>query len=457
MTTAIAMFNPQTLELTEDAYLGGLLQLSENQDIVCNGKIGSLIKDIRQKAANTVVKSSFPSTKDESWRFTDLSTLIKQDFRLATKVQIDTQVLNPFLLPEANNSRLVFINGYYTPECSDVSGFPEGVYVGNLSNLPPEVAEKLNQYLAQTPDNEEVFTALNSSGITDVAIVYVTKNVEITTPIHFLHLTVRQNCPSFAQPRILVVGETNSSLQLIEYYGAVAVGCSDTARQQHYFNNIVTEIFLEDNAKIQHTRIQRESGDGFHIAKTEVTQSRNSHYQINEVSLGAKLYRHNLNIYQIGEQTETYLNGLTMTQGKQIADTHSQVNLTKPHGIVNQLHKCILDDNSQGIFNGKISVPKYAQLTNAAQLNRNLLLSPKARINTKPELQITADNVKCSHGATVSQLDADEIFYLRSRGLNEYSAKHLLIDAFAAEILAHIPFKSLHHRLTQCVACRTID
>jgi Fe-S cluster assembly protein SufD len=457
MTKAIATFNPQNLELIEDAYLGSLLQLSENQEVVCNSNIGALIKDIRQKAANTVVKSSLPTTKSEYWRFTDLSPLTKSDFRLGEKTEVEQSILNTFLLSEANNSRFVFINGYYAPEASNVSSLPEGVYVGNLSNLPSQVAEKLSQYLAQTPESEEVFTALNSSGISDVAVVYVSKNVEVTTPIHLLHLTVRQNYASFVQPRILLVAERNAKVQFIEYYGAVAFGCSDTARQQHYFNNTVTEIFLEDSSQVTHTRIQRESGDGFHIAKTAVSQERNSTYTINEVSLGGKLYRHNLNIYQQGEQTQSYLNGLIMIQGKQVADTHSQVNLTKPHGIVNQLHKCILDDSSHAIFNGKISVPKHAQLTNAAQLNRNLLLSSKARINTKPELQITADNVKCSHGATVSQLEADEIFYLRSRGLNEYDARHLLIDAFAAEILDNIPFQSLHQRLAQCVACRTLD
>jgi Fe-S cluster assembly protein SufD len=146
-----------------------------------------------------------------------------------------------------------------------------------------------------------------------------------------------------------------------------------------------------------------------------------------------------------------------MLQGRQQGDTHSEVSLTQPYGTVNQLHKYIIDDSGRGIFNGKVNVPKLAQMTNAAQLNRNLLLSPKARMNTKPELQIKADNVKCTHGATVSQLDADEIFYLRSRGLSEYDATHLLIDAFAAEIIERIPWKSLQQRLTQCVACRTLD
>lgn len=459
MTNSVAIFNPKTidLEFKKDAYLGDLLQQSENQDCVINGKMGALITDIRQKAANTVVGQNIPTTKDEDWRFTDLSNLIKQDFQLASKAKVDKFTLNSFLLSEAVNSCLVFVNGIYAPELSNLSALPEEIYVGNLANLPTSLSEKLGQYLAQNNYEDEVFTALNTSGITDVSVIYVNKNVEISTPIHLLHLTVRENFASFAQPRILVIAERNSRLNLVEYYGAVAMGCSDATRQQYYFNNVVTEIYLQENSQVNHSRIQRESGDGFHIAKTAVSQFSNSSYTINEISLGAKLYRHNLHIQQEGEQTETNLNGLTMIQGKQVADTHSIVNLSKPHGTVNQLHKYILDDAAHGIFSGKIYVPKLAQLTNANQLNRNLLLSPKCRINTKPELQITADNVKCSHGATVSQLEADEIFYLRSRGLNEYDAKHLLIDAFAGEILDKLPLKSLNQRLTQCVACRTLD
>jgi Fe-S cluster assembly protein SufD len=453
----IATFNPQNFELSKDAYLGGLLQLSENQTLNFNGDLAGFMNKIRQQAANNVVKSSFPSHHDEEWRFTDLSDLQKQDFRLATKPEIETSVLNGFILSEATNSRLVFVNGIYTPELSDLSALPEGIYVGNLSNLPQSLGEKLNQYLAQTESDQEVFTALNTSGITDCAVVWANKDLEFETPIHLLHLTLKDNYASFAQPRFLVVAQQNSHLNLVEYYGAFAMGCSDAARQQYYFNNVVTEIYLQENAQVNHSRIQRESGDGFHIAKTAIAQCRNSCYTINEISLGGKFYRHNLHIQQQGEQTETNLNGFTMIQGKQVADTHSVVDLTKPHGTVKQLHKYILDDAAHGVFSGKIYVPKQAQLTNAAQLNRNLLLSPKARINTKPELQITADNVKCSHGATVSQLEADEIFYLRSRGLNEYDARHLLLDAFAAEILDKIPLPSLHQRLTQCVACRTLD
>lgn len=454
----VAILKPDTFTMTNDSYLGGLLQLSESQPINLKESIHNIIHEIRQQGANKVVKLNIPTDKDEDWRFTDLSHLQAQHWHLPKETVLNSSILDGFILQEASHSRLVFVNGFYASNLSDISALSDdNVYVGNLASLDDDKIAKLSQYLSQNEPENEVFTALNSSGITDAFVIWVKANTTVNLPIHLLHLTARDNLSSFTQPRILVVAEANSNLNFIEYYGAIASGCSDSAKQQYYLTNVVTEIHLENNAQVNHTRIQRESGDGFHMAKTTVCQGRDSNYTINEVSLGGKLYRHNLHIKQEGEQTQTNLNGLTMLQGKQIGDTHSEVSLTKPHGIVNQLHKFIIDDSGRGIFNGKVCVPKLAQLTNASQLNRNLLLSSKARINTKPELKITADNVKCAHGATVSQLEADEIFYLRSRGLNEYDARHLLMDAFAAEIIDKIPYHSLTTRLTQCVACRTLD
>ncbi|MEH1948298.1 MAG: Fe-S cluster assembly protein SufD, partial [Nostoc sp.] len=194
-----------------------------------------------------------------------------------------------------------------------------------------------------------------------------------------------------------------------------------------------------------------EGAEAFHIGKTAIAQARDSRYTCHAITLGAKLSRHNLEILQTGEQTQTTLNGLTIISGKQLSDTHSAIALNYPHGISDQLHKCIVGDRAHAVFNGKVLVPKRAQLTNASQLNRNLLLSSKARIDTKPQLEITADNVKCAHGATVSQLEDDEIFYLQSRGIDENDARKLLINAFAAEIINQIPVPSLREILLNTV------
>jgi Fe-S cluster assembly protein SufD len=293
--------------------------------------------------------------------------------------------------------------------------------------------------LAQLPGAEEVFTALNTASFTDGALVWVERDQVIETPIQVLYVSTATQ-PFLAHPRCLVIAESGSQITLIEEYISLNQGT--------YFTNAVTEIWVNENAAVNHTRVQHESTEAFHTGKTAVSQAQHSRYTCNAVSLGSKLSRHNLDIYQIGEQAETILNGLTMITGDQVADTHSSIAFTKPHSTSRQLHKCIVDDHAHGIFNGKVLVPKAAQLTNAGQLSNTLLLSPKARIDTKPQLEIIADNVKCTHGATVSQLDHDEVFYLQSRGIDEASSRQLLTFAFAYEVIDQIPVPSLKAQLS---------
>lgn len=425
--------------LNSEVFLKELLKQCESKNTATD-----LLKNLRQQAVSKVLESRIPTKSDEEWRFTDLSNLLQNTFQVAEKVTVSTDDFETYILPEAKQSQLVFVNGFYAPELSDVSGLPEGVYVGNLTHLEASKTNKLTQYLAQQEGADEIFTALNTAGLSDVAVIWANSNTTVETPIHLIFLTVATEVPIFSQPRILVVAETSSSLQFVEHYVAVE-------NAANYFTNAVTEIWVGDNAQVEHNRIQLEANNSFHISKSAIAQGKDSRYTCNEISLGGQLYRHNLEIFQQGEQTETHLNGLIAINGDQIADTHSAIHLTKPYGTTDQLHKCIVNDSAHAVFNGKVFVPKAAQLTNAAQLNRNLLLSPRARVNTKPELQITADNVKCSHGATVSQLEADELFYLRSRGLSEADARHLLIDAFAAEIIDRISIQSLRQKLTQYV------
>ena len=422
----------------KDPYLTALLEQVQGQKL----EFADWLQEVRDRATSWVEQQRMPSKRDEEWRSTDLSSLMQVNF---VKAQAQAKDEVP-TLPEAAQSRVVFVNGVYSPKLSDVSALPEAVFVGNLAQLPDTHLPEIVKYLAQQEGGQEVFTALNTAGFADVAVIWAAANVTVETPIHLVFLSVAGDSPTFSQPRALVVAKRGSSLELIEHYlGA-----------QTYFTNAVTEVWLEENAQVQHTRVQQESESGFHIGKTAIAQARSCRYTCNAISLGAKLSRHNLEVWQRGEQTETTLNGLTMIGGNQLADTHSAIALTKPYGTTDQLHKCIVDDRAHAVFNGKVFVPKAAQLTNAAQLNRNLLLSPKARIDTKPELQITADNVKCSHGATISQLEPEEIFYLRSRGLNEADARQLLIDAFTAEIIDRLSVASLRDTLSESVA-RTLN
>jgi len=429
--------------LDRDAYLTELL----NQVTVSQTE--GWLQEVRQRAANWVRHSTIPTTREEEWRFTDLSALRQVQFNFQPS-QISDASGTPLSLPEALKSRLVFVNGKFAPALSGIANLPPGVKVSNLANLSADEREHVRQYLAQAEGAQEVFTALNTAGINDAAIVWVSKNLEVETPIHLQFVTVAE--PSiFSLPRCLVVAEAGSSLILVEEYttpsGHVGDFIENSTPEFVGFTNAVTEIWLGENAQVNHTRIQREHLADFHIGKTAVTQSRDSRYTCHAITFGGRLSRHNLEILQTGEQTQTTLNGLTMISGKQLADTHSAIALNYPYGTSKQLHKCIVGDRAHAVFNGKVFVPKPAQLTDAAQLNRNLLLSSKARVDAKPQLEITADNVKCAHGATVSQLEDDEIFYLQSRGIDENDARKLLINAFAAEIINQIPVPSLREIL----------
>ena len=400
------------------------------------------LQGVRDRALAIAQELAIPTTRDEEWRFTDLSSLVQINFQLPDRASISFTQIESFILPEAVNSRLVFVNGIYAPDLSAVDDLPEGVLVGNLS-AGVQLIPSLQNYLAKQQGSEEVFTVLNTASLVDGAIVHVPKNQSVETPIQLLFVSTSGDTATISQPRCLVIAESGSSLTLIEEYVAIGDG--------GYFTNAVTEIAIADNAQVSHTRVQRESETAFHIGKTAVSQARDSRYICNAISLGAKISRHNLEVYQTGEQTQTTLNGLTMINGEQVGDTHSKIAFSKPHGTSNQVQKCIVGDRAHAIFNGKVSVPQAAQLTNAAQLSRNLLLSPRARIDTKPQLEITADNVKCAHGATVSQLEDDEIFYLQSRGLNQEEARKLLTYAFAIEIINQIPVASLKNNLTATI------
>lgn len=441
---------PETIAKQNLTTLSDWLNLRQ---AVCEG--GARLDSVRDRAQTWVRELALPTTRDEDWRFTDLSELKQIDFVAAPSPQLQRELLEPSLLPEAPQSRLVFVNGRYADSLSDTTALPEGVYAGSVAKLPEAQQAQLGDYLAQHPEQREVFASLNAASFTDVAVVWVSRNVVVDTPLQLLFVSVPEDRAMLTHPHALVVAERSSNLTLVEEYVSTVEGCPDS-QGVAYFNNAVTELWLHENANLQHVRLQRENGSAFHIGATAVTQARDSRYACHALSLGAKLSRHNLNLYQTGEGTDATLNGLTLLGKAQTADTHSSVVYNHPNGTANQLHKCILNDKAHAVFDGRVVVSKAAQMTNASQLNRNLLLSPKARVNTKPQLEIIADNVKCSHGATVSQLEADELFYLQSRGLDRVASENLLVDAFAAEILQAVPVPSLRKAIAQCVACRVV-
>lgn len=391
-------------------------------------------QELRDRATAGVQEQSLPTTRQEEWRFTDLSPLKQIQFQPAHQSSAEN-------IPDFASLRLVFVNGAYAG--STITELPVGVFIGSLSQLTAPYQTQLQTYLGQQPGADEGFTTLNTASFSDAAIVWVGKNQVVEQPIQLVYQTT---AGVYVAPRCLVVAEQGSAITLVEDYSTAGAAAALT--------NAVTEIYVAANAQVNHTRIQREHDSAFHVGKTAIAQERDSRYTCHAISTGAKISRHHLEVYQRGEQTETVLNGLTVATGEQLADTHSLIAYTCPHSSSRQMHKCIVDDRAHGVFNGKVFVPKAAQLTDAGQLNRNLLLSPKARIDTKPQLEIVADNVKCTHGATVSQLDAEEIFYLQSRGLDRASASQLLVEAFATETLEQIPVEAVRPFLSQLVLQR---
>jgi Fe-S cluster assembly protein SufD len=422
---------PSLATAARTQYLARLLEIAQ----AAPAPVG--LQALRDHAAVRVQEQTFPSTRDEEWRFTDLTDLLAVELHPSRPVSVTLAAIAAYTLP--NTARLVFVNGVYAAELSNISDLP-ALTVDNLANLSDQ--QLVEPYLGKQSGAEEVFTALNTAGLSDAAVLLVRKNLVVDQPIHLLFVATADQ-PQLIQPRSLVIAEANSSLTLIEDY----ISLGETV----YFNNSVTEIWLAENAQVNHTRLQRQSKTAFDIGKTAISQARSSRYTSNAFSFGAKLSRHNLEIYQTGEQTETTLNGLTVLRDEQVGDTHSTIALTKPYGTSRQLQKCIIDDRAHAIFNGKVFVPKAAQLTDAGQLNRNLLLSSKARVDTKPQLEIVADNVKCTHGATVGQLETDEIFYLQSRGIDANSARQLLVNAFAYEVIERVPLDPLRQILIQQV------
>ncbi|MEL7334451.1 MAG: Fe-S cluster assembly protein SufD [Cyanobacteria bacterium J06560_2] len=438
MTKSVSATNVSASSVNRATYLKHLL----TQASAAADESGLPLKVLRDQAIKTVSDRTFPSGRDEEWRFTDLSDMLEKPFQRAPK-STDASATTAALIAEATT--LATLNGHISsiPAKSIQTESTPNVIVAPLSELikrddyEQKLASTITKRLAQVQGSEEVFTALNTAGFTDVMVVWVSENQVVEHPIC---LERKAEGEAVTHLRTLVIAQSHSKLTLIESFTGTAG--SDRC------NTSVTEFWLAEGAQVNHIRLQDESSQTFHIGKTAVDQAANSRYQCTAIDLGAKLSRHHLEVYQAGPQTDTHMYGLSALRDRQLADTHSLLTLTHPHSSATQVQKNIVDDRAHAVFNGRVFVDKTAQLTNAAQLNRNLMLSSKARIDTKPELDIVADNVKCAHGATVSQLQADEVFYLQSRGISSEQAQRLLLYGFAMEIVEKISIESLRQSLS---------
>lgn len=400
------------------------------------------LEQIRLEALERAEVLNFPSARHDDWRFTDLSPLFLHGFHSVDSfVRLTLNDIEKFLIPGA--IRLVFIDGCYAAELSDLTQAGAGVTVASL-------AERLGDQLIaanfghHAPYKQDAFVALNTNFFEDGAWVHVQS--ETPAPIHLLHVATKREAPSAIYPRCMVVMEPSSRATVVEDY----VGLDDGI----YFSNAVTEVVLKERAQLQHVRVQREEKNAFHVGHCSVESGRNSVYAATSVALGARLSRHTLHVTQQGEGAEMHLDGLALIAGRQIADTHTLIDHAAPRGKSVQLHKCIADGSAHAVFSGKIIVHVGAVGTDTLQSSRNLLLSDKARIDTQPQLEIFNDDVSCKHGATVGQIDADALFFLKSRGLTEERARNLLTHAFAAEIIAKIPVPSLVESLDRTILDR---
>jgi len=406
----------------------------------------SWLNERRALALECANALTVPTTRDEEWRFTDITPLTKLQFRpVAGAPRPAMADVSRFLVPEAT-ARLTFVDGVYAPELSANAGLPYGVVVAPLAAALGTHAAVIEPHLACHAEFEhEVFTALNTAHLRDGAFIWVARNQKCPTPVQLLYLSTQKETAAY--PRCLVIAEAGAECTLIEDYANLGDGV--------YLNDAVTEIVAGEGARMRHVRVQREAGAAFHVAACSVALATDAHYASHSITLGARLSRFNLNVVQRGEGAEAQLDGLALISGRQLADTHTLMDHARPNGRSKQLHKCIVGGAAHAVFNGKIVVRPGAQLTDSAQQSRNLLLSDKAQVDTKPQLEIFDDDVKCSHGATVGQLDAEQLFYLRSRGLPDGRARNLLTYAFGAEVIDRIPVPSLVERLEKAVLAHT--
>ena len=428
--------------LPNNDYISSLIQSWKAQIAPANV---SWLDQLRANALSCIDTLKMPTTQMEAWRFTDISALNKLPFPEATSFSGDQlKELTRFFLTESAN-RLVFVDGHFITELSHIDS-SEKLVVGNLSSLIFSHNQTLSSYLGkQVQIQDDIFAALNTAFIQDCACVFLPKNASITKPIHLLFISTQSEATSY--PRCLVVAEPNSQASIIEDYVAPI--------DNIYVTHSVAEFFLAESAKVNHYRIQRDSNRAVHVANHAVKLSNSSCYSGINITLGAKISRFNLKVELGGEGAECSVEGLALISQQQLADTHTFIDHIKPHGKSRQIHKCIVDGAAHGVFNGAIMVRPHAQQTDSAQMSRSLLLTDKAHVDAKPQLEIFADNVKCSHGATVGQLNKEEIFYLRSRGISELTARNLLTYAFGGEIIDHVAIPSLKAQLEETVLLRT--
>ncbi len=401
-----------------------------------NGESQTATHEIRKKAIHTFEELGIPTTKLENWKYTNVSQLTKTDFNLEKSASADKTIAE--IIPELKANRLVFLNGKYLENQSNI--IDKNITIKSLKKAFKEDKAIVEEHFAKYANfQKEAFTALNTAYTIEGTFIHIPKGVNLAYPILVHYLSDGDHAIAI-HPRNLLVAEENSTATMIEIFQS-----ENTASA---FTNTVSEIVVAKYANIDMYKVQIDNDKTFNIGSTYVDQQTESTYSNTVITLSGKLVRNNLRIALNGEHCEAYMNGLYIPmQSKQIIDNHTFVDHAMPNCYSNEYYKGVMDGKGTGVFNGKILVRQDAQQTNAFQSNKNILLSDDATINTKPELEIYADDVKCSHGATIGQLDKEALFYLRSRGMTEKGAKKLLTRAFAGDIIEKVKVEALQNFL----------
>ncbi len=406
-----------------------------------NGNKELPFNNIRKKAISKFSDLGFPTPRNEDWKYTNVAPILKHKFQLPTNSdKLPDNISRKFAYEGLEQNVLVFLNGQFSKELSTYRNKNNGLIVDSLQNALHNCPELIDKYLGSIADYEnETFTALNTAFINDGAFIYVSKGAIEEEPIHILNLSVSKDSEFIAHHRNLIVAEKESEIQIVESFHHLT--------NNTYFNNIVSEIVVGENAKIDYIKIQDESEHAFHISTTQINQEYSSVFTSVNIDLGGELVRNNLNFSLNAQNCESNMFGFFLGGGTQHIDNHTFIDHAKPHCYSNQLYKGILDEKANAVFNGKILVRPDAQKTNALQSNKTLLLTNEASINAKPQLEIFADDVKCTHGATIGQLDDEAVFYLRARGIGEEVAGAMLRYAFAADVFKNIKVAPVREKL----------
>jgi len=422
----------------KDVYLASF----ETFEKVRSGDDPSWLQAVRREAIAAFGSLGFPTVRQEAWRFTNVAPVAKIPFRVSPPPSaLDAPRLNGArkatlghpALRDLEGPRLVFIDGHFSHDLSRLDALPEGIEAGSLARAieaqDPALEEHLSRHVAYA---EHPFAALNTAFLSDGAYIRIPAGRVFETPLQVVYLPASSPESGTGEalvsyPRTLILAGRSSEATIVETY----LGVED----QVYLTNAVTEVVLEENAVLHHTKIEAESARAFHIASGATYQAKASQYDSANFTLGGALVRNDFGVLLDGEGCDGILNGLYVTRGSQLVDNHTRIEHAKPHCTSHELYKGILDDTSNAVFNGRIFVEKDAQKTDAKQSNKNLLLSKSATVNTNPELEIFADDVRCTHGATIGNLDDEQLFYLRARGIDVDTARDLLTYGFASEVI----------------------